>query len=602
MNDVIFTKDPFDSLIDFNFRLAAMYYDTRIPQDESLFFVSIAQSNIKEFIENKLSSSDRIDHYIENIQDLCDMISLYSTSLNKFMGTNASKCTVKPDAYIRIEEYEFDCNYLMIYPYGDRVHYIPYKEKVYEENGEFFTERDRIVSWLGDTIEDIYDIKLIQDKSMPDPDTQNNQVAAIMCSTNKEAVLDTIREAFKLSKFIPVIQVTDNYLHLGALYRQIIKSYKAKGSDIEPYLDLYQSLNVNEDVKADLNILDQRDILVYTPYMSYKNVLEYMNTIAESKDIQYIFQTVYRLNDEDSAIVKILSKAARMGKKVYVIIEERARGNEYSNYKYARKLIQAGCHVIANNSSKKIHSKLFCAVGDNHKQYAILSTGNFNEKTTTMYTDMHYLTSNEVIVRSLIHLVNTIVEPHYKMRFYEESTFNDHLFVSPYNTKSQLIHCIHEQAARGKAGKIFIKCNNLDDRDIVEAIMNAADAGCEIRILVRTICTIVADDYPNIIIKTKIGQFLEHDRVYIFGDNQEVYIGSADLMTRNLDNRIETLLHIKDQSIANQVIKIFQMNWYDVDHLIDPSLDKQFSLSTKLGDEPNGSEPTPSSCGGTSSE
>lgn len=580
MNEYTITmQDTLDSILDFNFRLTYMYCDPRIPNDESLFFVSIAQSNLKEMIETRLSSSDNIESLIGRIQRLCDQISLYSKPLMKFLlRGDIMKYQSKPTIFKSLDEIDFGCHYLVIITEDESLRYIPYKSKFTRSGDKFISQRDQYAAWISSTGMEFHDLYFIEDKSLHDPDSVDRRVAAIMCSTDDEDILREIKDNFKLSIDTPTILVSDLYLWLGDLYKKVIKLYEDSDK-----LDVYKPINPIASDTVSLKEIHNRDILVYTPYMTYNIILQYMTIISQSDNVEYIFQSIYRLNDENSIIVNILAAAAKMGKKVYVIMEERARGNEESNYEYAKTLIEAGCHVILNNSSKKIHSKFFVAVGSD-RQYAIVSTGNFNEKTAHIYTDLHYLTSNEVIVRSLVHLINSIINMDYKNTYQEELVFNDYLFTSPHNIKSQLLMKIHEQGMRGKAGRIFIKCNNMDNKEIIEALINAANNGCEVRLLIRSICTLVNDGCDNMIIKTKIGQFLEHDRVYIFGDNEEVYIGSADLMDRNLDNRVETLLHVKDNHIANQIIKIFQMNWYDIDHLIDPKLDQQFKYLYLEGD------------------
>lgn len=510
MDELIFMMDNADSILEFNFRIASMFYNPNVPDDEAPFFTKVAKSNLIEFLENKLSDVNQKEYIHDKIQELCDLLSLHASIFDNLIENDK--------------------------PYG------------YE---------------------------LILDRHISHPETGLMTVAAVLTDED-ETEYDRIRTMNGIPTSTPFFKVSKSLLMIDELYKKMMNDIP---DEMKRLYQRPEPIRMNESM---INIIDERDVLVYTPYMSYDMVINTMKEIAESPDITSIIMTVYRLNDEHSKMVENLKSAARLGKRVIVIMEERARGNEFSNFKYAQELIDAGCGVVLNNSSKKIHAKFFTAEG-NEKCYSLLSTGNFNEKTANMYTDLHYWTSDATTAQCLLHLANSILDPNGYGKVYQNQikVFNDYLHYTPGAIRSILVAEIHLQAARGKAGRIFIKCNNLDDVYIIEALSYAASKGVEIRMLVRSVCTMISK-WDNCIIKTKIGMNLEHDRVYIFGGSEAVYMGSADLMKRNLGERIETLLHVRDNRIANEIIKIFLMNWYDKNNLIEDKINDQFIYLNSL--------------------
>lgn len=510
MDGLIFMMDNADSILDFNFRIASMFYNPNVPDDEASFFTKVAKSNLIEFLENKLSDVNHKDYIHDKIQELCDLLSLHASIFDSLLEDDK--------------------------PYG------------YE---------------------------LILDKHMSHPETGLMTISAVLTDED-ESEYERIRETNGIPSSIPFFKVSKSLLLIDELYKKMMKDIP---DDKKRLYKRPEPIRMNDPM---IDIIDERDVLVYTPYMSYDMVIDTMREICESPDIKSIIMTVYRLNDEDSKMVENLKLAAQLGKKVIVIMEERARGNEFSNFKYAQELVDVGCGVVLNNSSKKIHAKFITAEG-NGKCYSLLSTGNFNEKTANIYTDFHYWTSDPTIAQCLLHLANSILDPNGYGKVYQNQikVFNDYLHYTPGAIRSILLAEIHLQAARGKAGRIFIKCNNLDDIYIIEALSYAASQGVEIRMLVRSVCTMISK-WDNCIIKNKIGMNLEHDRVYIFGGADSVYMGSADLMRRNLGERIETLLHVRDNRIANEIIKIFLMNWYDKNNLIEDKIDDQFIYLNSL--------------------
>jgi polyphosphate kinase len=299
--------------------------------------------------------------------------------------------------------------------------------------------------------------------------------------------------------------------------------------------------------------IKKEDILLHHPYDSYETVVKFVQHAARDKHVRTIRQTLYRVSSIDSPIVNALCEAARNGKSVVVMVEIKARFDEENNLAIVDKLKQSGVIVILGDEYLKTHCKM-CLVTREEKGklkiYSHVGTGNYNEKTAKIYTDLSYLTSKTKVGRDLLMIFNILSgqsKPDEKL---------EKVFYAPVNLRKKLIKLIDNEisfAKKGKKAEIFIKCNSISDEIMVDKLYEAAKAGVKINIICRGICSIVA--VKNIKIKSIIGRFLEHSRLYYFknGKNHEYYISSADLLTRNLDRRIELLINLKDSSTVKQI-------------------------------------------------
>lgn len=288
-----------------------------------------------------------------------------------------------------------------------------------------------------------------------------------------------------------------------------------------------------------LSQIQQQDRLLFYPYDSVEPFLCLLNEAAEKPQVLSIKITIYRLASS-SKIAQALCRAAENGKEVLVLMELRAHFDEENNLSWARMLEESGCQVIYGTEGFKCHSKICLITLRSHNKTSYLTqigTGNYNEKTNAMYTDLSLMTANAAIgedaaafFRNM--LVNKL-----------DGTYRE-LCVSPFGIKSMLLQQIDRQIALGRDGYICIKANSVTEREIIDKLAAASRAGVEVQLIIRGICCIlpgISGDTENIHVTSVVGRFLEHARIYLFGrgDSAEVYISSADLMTRNLNRRVE---------------------------------------------------------------
>ena len=302
--------------------------------------------------------------------------------------------------------------------------------------------------------------------------------------------------------------------------------------------------------------IDDKDILLQHPYDSYDTVVRFINHAAIDPDVIAIKQTLYRVSSIDSPIVKGLCKAAENGKQVSVLVEIKARFDEENNIHIINRLESSGCHVLLGTEYLKTHCKMCVVIkrdGRNYRLYSHIATGNYNEKTSKIYTDLSYFTSKQKIGFDLLHIFNIlsgISTPDSKLK---------KIAYSPVTLRKTLINAIDNEieiAKKGKKAEIFIKVNSISDRIMVQKLYEAANKGVDVYIICRGVCSLVPR--KNLYVKSIVGRFLEHSRIYYFRNNgkSEYYISSADLLTRNLDRRIEILLSLTESNVINKIKSI----------------------------------------------
>ncbi|KJV31970.1 polyphosphate kinase 1 [Pantoea sp. SM3] len=302
-----------------------------------------------------------------------------------------------------------------------------------------------------------------------------------------------------------------------------------------------------------------RDVLLYYPYHTFEHVLELLRQASFDPSVLAIKINIYRVA-KNSRIMDAMIHAAYNGKKVTVVVELQARFDEEANIRWAKRLTEAGVHVIFSAPGLKIHAKLFLISrreGDEIVRYAHIGTGNFNEKTARIYTDYSLLTADARITNEVRRVFNFIENP------YRPVTF-EHLLVSPQNSRDMLYKLIDAEIANAQQKKpagITLKINNLVDNGLVDRLYAASSAGVKINLLVRGMCSLIPDlpgISENIRITSIVDRYLEHDRVYIFesGGEKKVYLSSADWMTRNIDHRIEVAVAILDPRVKQRILDI----------------------------------------------
>ncbi|KVV16378.1 polyphosphate kinase 1 [Flavobacterium sp. TMP13] len=313
-----------------------------------------------------------------------------------------------------------------------------------------------------------------------------------------------------------------------------------------------------------LESIGKKDYLLNAPYQSYSYVTKFLREAALDPKVVSIKITLYRLA-KNSQIVSSLINAAKNGKKVTVQIELQARFDEASNISYAEQMQLEGIDLIFGIKGLKVHSKI-CVIerleDEKIMRYGFISTGNFNEATAKIYTDVTLFTSHQQILKDIAKIFE-FFDINYRVHRYK------HLIVSPHYTRSKFVKLIDREILHALAGRktfIKLKMNSLSDFKMIDKLYEASNAGVKIQLQVRGICSLIPGIpgmSENIEAISIVDHYLEHTRVYIFGNAglSEVYISSADFMTRNLDGRVEVTCPIYDQSIKNELIDNFDLAW-----------------------------------------
>ncbi|MBQ4397178.1 MAG: polyphosphate kinase 1 [Clostridia bacterium] len=325
-----------------------------------------------------------------------------------------------------------------------------------------------------------------------------------------------------------------------------------------------RELQTNESI---FDVIARKDILMYHPFDSFDPVVRLLDEAADDPDVLAIKQTLYRVSN-NSPIVAALERAADNGKQVTALVEVKARFDEENNIEFGEHLSQMGAHVIYGVAGLKTHSKITLIVRretDGIKRYLHLGTGNYNDVTARMYTDYSLLTADRQLGEDATVFFNSITG-------YFKAPVMQKLIMAPHAlrvTFTNLIRAEKKKARAGQPAAIFAKMNSLADPDIVRELFKAAAAGVDVRLFVRGICCL-RPDVPglseNVEVRSVVGRFLEHSRVYLFGaegTEQKLFLSSADWMTRNLDHRVELLFPIEDPDVFAQIKSDINMYWSD---------------------------------------
>ncbi len=322
-------------------------------------------------------------------------------------------------------------------------------------------------------------------------------------------------------------------------------------------------LNLN---KGMFKKIAEKDFLLHTPYQKFLYIINFLIEASIDPKVKKIFITIYRLS-KLSKVASALINAARNGKKVFVLIELQARFDESANIKYAKEMQSHGIKISYGSQNLKVHSKI-CVVERKQEngidKYGFISTGNLNESTAKVYTDMTLFTSDNQILDEVKSVFNFFDANYKKYNF-------KNLFISPINTATRLKKLIKNEIKNAKKGEpawIKIKINNITNRNMIKALYDASRNGVKIELIVRGVCCLIpgikkmSESIKGISI---VDRFLEHTRFMIFcdGGNNKTYISSADWMTRNLDNRVEVTCPIFDKEIKDEIMDVFKIYWND---------------------------------------
>lgn len=321
-----------------------------------------------------------------------------------------------------------------------------------------------------------------------------------------------------------------------------------------------------EEGESVFDVLRKGDVLLHHPYQTFQPVVDFIRTAARDKDVLAIKQTLYRVSG-NSPIIAALAQAAENGKQVTVLVELKARFDEENNIVWARKLEKAGCHVIYGLVGLKTHSKITLVVRreeDGIRRYVHLGTGNYNDATAKLYTDIGLMTCAEAIGEDATAVFNMLSG-------YSEPLSWNALTLAPLWLKDRFLYLIDRERRIARAGnpaRIIAKMNSLCDRDIIAALYEASAAGVKIDLIVRGICCLkvgIPGVSENIRVRSIVGNFLEHSRIFYFENNGhgEYYCASADWMPRNLERRVEILFPVYEPALQEKLMHILQCQLED---------------------------------------
>ena len=356
----------------------------------------------------------------------------------------------------------------------------------------------------------------------------------------------------------------------------LMKMYKLEGFDdlkVEPYVPApVKEMMTDEDIFTQIR---RQDILLHHPYMSFDPVVDFVRQASRDHEVLAIKQTLYRVSG-NSPIIAALAQAAENGKQVTVLVELKARFDEENNIVWAKKLEKAGCHVIYGLLGLKTHSKITLVVRKEEegiRRYVHLGTGNYNDSTAKQYTDCGIMTCSAKIGEDATAVFNMLSG-------YSEPKSWNKLVVAPIWMRDRFLHLIEmeqRRALEGKEARIVAKMNSLCDRDIIAALYAASAAGVKIDLIIRGICCLkvgIPGVSENITVRSIVGNFLEHSRIfYFYSDGKEqLFMGSADWMPRNLDKRVEIVFPVEDPRLKEEVKHILHIQLADnvKAHILQP--------------------------------
>lgn len=535
-------KDRNKSMLEFNTRVLSMAENKEVPIMERMNYLKIVFSNLDEFISVRLADSKKElrKEFIQELEDMYQkMGKLYyeiSSNLNHDFSESINEINPELDKELR----------------EDVLYYV-----FLDKDGKYnmYPLKSDIISLK----------KLLSLIYLLDPNYKNGFLVRLLSNKTFEYVFtgeDTnshkneINEAteLKIDKIFLYLQTTCqsdyvieefiDYMHLGIdgvikLPEDIlninnnINLLKRYNKNPRYY---YDEFNPAYDDKINYyEYLSDSDFIIRTPYISYNHITDFIDQMCNHENITHLYITLYRTAKE-SIIIKSLIKAAELGKQVYIYIEPMARGNEEMNVALIKRLKKIkNIHVSSNYLEYKIHSKLFCAVDKYGNSYVHIGTGNYNEITSKIYTDFHFLSCKKeygnIILKIFLYIFGKI-----KIRIN-----SPYIFMAPYNLRDKLMELIEDEIRKGKDGRIYIKCNTLYDAQVIDKLIEASYHNVDIKLIVRN--KVELNGYDKISIKSRVGRFLEHERIYIFGN--KIFISSADILLRNIEKRVECLCEIK---------------------------------------------------------
>lgn len=421
--------------------------------------------------------------------------------------------------------------------------------------------------FAGKEIKGAFSIKLNKDAELQiDDEYSGNLVRKIEKQIQKRNLGTPARFLFDIKMPDEMLATLANKLHLsaddvvtGGRYHNLNDFFQISIDDSELNYPPHPPAPAPslEGTRSILKCLEEQDHLLHFPYQSYDYVLQFFNEAAIDPEVEEMNVTFYRMAKK-STIAEALISASNNGKKVAVFMEVKARFDEKNNLDWARKMRAAGIKIIYSLPGLKVHAKV-ALVRKRNKMYGFLGTGNLNEKTSEIYCDHGLLTSNELMTKELHHLFQ------YLLTKYTPAPFQK-LIVSQFGAYEKFIEKIDQEIKHAEAGRearIIVKVNNLQEQTLIKKLKEASGKGVDVKLIVRSICCLIPT--KDLKVKRIVDRYLEHGRVFYFhnNDEQEVFLGSADWMNRNLHRRIEVCFPITDDRMKQEILTILKFQWKD---------------------------------------
>lgn len=329
----------------------------------------------------------------------------------------------------------------------------------------------------------------------------------------------------------------------------------------------WKPVTLTERFKENASVMkeiEKNDLLLTYPYDDFGIFLSLLKEAIYDKDVISVKITAYRIGSGHVKLISYMILAAEMGKDVTVLLELKARFDEENNIGWAEALKESGCKILYGFENYKVHAKICLItkkVNDKLSYITYLGTGNFNQKTAAFYSDVALLTSNETIGLDAALFFQNMGISNLKGNYAE-------LLVAPYGLKNNILKLIEREKEKGEKGKIILKMNSLTDREIIDSLAKASQNGVKIQMIIRGICSMlpnIENKTENITVKSIVGRFLEHARIFVFGDEdeQKIYISSADFMTRNTEKRVEIAAPVKDKNLQKELLEFLEFELKD---------------------------------------
>ena len=575
-----------------------------LQSESSLILESIEKSLKKENIvfinEKEVPESHKEflkDYFIQKISPTLVTVILSNNKLHDFKDNKAFLITniklIEKDNIYALVEIPRDISRFVVLPKKNDRQYIMLIDDIIRYH------LDIIFSFFNYSHIEANMLKITRDAEfdIDDIDISKSYIKKIQEYVNKRKISNPVRLVYDknissstLKYLIKKIKITSydslipggkyhhrsDYMNFPDLGRSDLLYPKEKSLDIK-------------DLKIESNLLDQieeKDFLMYTPYHSFSYLVSVIKQSAIDPTVKSIKITLYRLSKKSNVISSLIN-AAKNGKKVLVQIELQARFDEENNIKVSQQLKAAGVDIIFGVKGLKVHSKI-CLIerfkGNKKRYYGFVSTGNFNESTAKIYSDFTLFTSNQKILKE-VHKVFDFLKANYKIYDYK------HLIVSPHQTSNKLLELIDNEilnVKKGLKGHIILKLNSFTSYKFVDKLYEASKSGVKIKLLIRGICCLIPDKIglsENIEVKSVVDKYLEHSRVYVFENagDMKIYISSADLMTRNIEKRVEVACPIYQDDLKNQILETLYINDNDnvKSRLINHNSQNEFIINSK---------------------